>query len=136
MRVVLDTNILLSALISHDSPPAHIYRAWRNGAFDLVTASVQLDELRRASRYPRLRAVLEPHRVGRMINHLHGAIVLGSVPPLHEAADPNDSWLLSLADTARADFLVTGDKRAGILGRGSVGSAQIVTAAMFSKRFD
>jgi len=71
-----------------------------------------------------------------MINHLHGAIVLGPVPPLHEAADPNDSWSLSLADTARADFLVTGDKRAGILGRGSVGSAQIVTAAMFSKRFD
>lgn len=136
MRVVLDTNILLSALISHDSPPARIYQAWRNGGFDLITAAIQLEELRRASRYPRLQAVLEPHHVGRMINHLHRAVVFDRVQQLHEAADPNDSWLLSLADIAKADFLVTGDKKAGILSRGSIGSAFIVTATVFSRRFN
>lgn len=136
MRVVLDTNILLSALISHDSPPARIYRAWRNGVFELVTADIQLEELRRASRYPKLRSVLRPHLVGRMINLLHGAIVVDNVPDIHEATDPNDSWLLALADTAQADSLVTGDKKAGILGLQSVGRARIVTANAFCSLID
>ena len=136
MRVVLDTNILFSALISRDSPPVRIYQAWQNGDFDLITTGIQLEELRRASRYPRLRTLLESHHVGRMINHLHRAVVVDRIPPLHEADDPNDSWLLSLADIGKADFLVTGDKKAGLLSRGSVASAQIVTATAFSKRFD
>lgn len=51
MRVVLDTKILLSALISPPGLPDIIYRAWRAGRFELVTSTTQLDELRRASRY-------------------------------------------------------------------------------------
>lgn len=136
MRVVLDTNILISALISHDSPPARIYRAWRIGEFELITAEIQLEEIRRASRYPKLRAVLEPHLVGKMVNRLHRATVIDHIPQLHDAADPNDSWLLSLADTSGADFLVTGDKRAGMLALGGIGRARIVTAALFAERFD
>ena len=58
-----------------------------------------------------------------MINHLHRAGAVDRVPLLHEADDPNDSWLLSLADIGKADFLVTGDKKAGILSRGSVAGA-------------
>lgn len=52
MRVVLDTNVLLSALISPHGPPDIIYRTWRTGKFDVITSLVQLEELRRASRYP------------------------------------------------------------------------------------
>jgi predicted nucleic acid-binding protein len=70
-----------------------------------------------------------------MINHLHRAVVVDRVPPLHEADDPNDSWLLSLADIGKADFLVTGDKKAGILSRERIARAQIVTATTFSKCF-
>jgi len=51
MRVVLDTNVLLSALISPYGAPDAIYRAWRAAKFEVVTPVVQLDELRRASRY-------------------------------------------------------------------------------------
>ena len=50
MRVVLDSNILLSALISPHGPPHRIYEAWRQRRFELVTTGVQLDELRRSSR--------------------------------------------------------------------------------------
>lgn len=50
MRVVLDTNILFSALISPHGPPAAIYRAWRLARFQLVTSRRQLDEIRRANR--------------------------------------------------------------------------------------
>lgn len=64
MRVVLDTNILFSALISPHGPPDAIYRAWRLARFQLVTSDAQLAEIRRASRYPKFQSILQPARVG------------------------------------------------------------------------
>jgi len=49
----------------------------------------------------------------------------------YEAADPFDAWLPALADTAGADYLVTGDKRSGLLARRRVGAARILTARLF-----
>jgi putative PIN family toxin of toxin-antitoxin system len=131
MRAVLDSNILLSALISSHGAPNRVYEAWRARRFELVTCSTQLDEIRRASRYPKLRTILQPHRVGAMVNAL--AVEAVPDPPLgeHEADDPNDAWLLALTEASGADWLVTGDRRSGRLTRGRVGRARIVTAAAF-----
>ncbi|MBS0468394.1 MAG: putative toxin-antitoxin system toxin component, PIN family [Proteobacteria bacterium] len=134
MRVILDTNVLLGALISPHRPPDTIYRAWRASRFELVTSTEQLDELRRASRYPKLRAILPAHRVGTMVNNLQRAVVLPTLPPLPdgvEATDPNDSFLLQMALASAADYLVTGDRKAGLLQRGNLGHTRIVTPAVF-----
>ena len=134
MRVVLDTNVLLAALISSHSPPDIIYRAWLARRFDLVTGRAQLDELRRVSRYPKIKAILPAHRVGTMINNIQHAIVLDTLPPLPNginADDPNDAFLLSMSLAGKADYLVTGDRRAGLLQRGSIGCTRIVTPATF-----
>lgn len=131
MRVVLDTNILLSALISPHGSPDIIYRAWRAGRFELVTSTTQLDELRRASRYPKLKAILQPHLVGTMINNLQRAIVLNHLLVNIETDDPNDAFLLAMAQTGEVDYLVTGDHRAGLLQRGNLGRTRIVTPAVF-----
>lgn len=131
MRVVLDTNILLSALISPHGSPDIIYRAWRAARFELVTSTTQLDELRRASRYPKLKAVLQPHHVGTMINNLQRAVVLNHLLVDIETDDPNDAFLLAMAQAGEADYLVTGDRRAGLLQRGSLGRTRIVTPAAF-----
>ncbi|MBL8470383.1 MAG: putative toxin-antitoxin system toxin component, PIN family [Rhodocyclaceae bacterium] len=134
MRVILDTNVLLGALISPHGPPDAIYRAWRAARFELVTSLAQLDELRRVSRYPKLKAVLPAHRIGTMVNNMQRAIVLEALPPLPQhitAADPNDAFLFALALASAADFLVTGDRRAGLLQCGGVGRTRIVTPAAF-----
>lgn len=131
MRVVLDTNILLSALISPHGSPDIIYRAWRAGRFELVTSTTQLDELRRASRYPKLKAILQPHLVGTMINNLQRAIVLNHLLVNIETDDPNDAFLLAMAQTGEVDYLVTGDHRAGLLQRGNLGRTRIVTPVAF-----
>lgn len=47
MRVVLDTNVLISALLIEIPPPAQLIAAWRRGKFNLLTASPQLEELMR-----------------------------------------------------------------------------------------
>lgn len=131
MRVVLDTNVLLSALISPHGAPDTLYRAWRAAKFEVVTSLAQLDELRRASRYPKFQAILQPNRVGAMVNNLQRAIVLDRLSSDIEADDPNDAFLLAMAIAGDADYLVTGDRRAGLLQKGSVGRTRIVTPAIF-----
>lgn len=135
MRVILDTNVLLGALISPHGPPDIIYRAWRAARFELVTSTVQLEELRRVSRYPKLKTILPAHRVGTIVNNLQRAIVLDTLPPPSDdmdLSDPNDIFLLSMALASDSDYLVTGDRRAGLLQRGKAGRTRIVTPATFS----
>jgi putative PIN family toxin of toxin-antitoxin system len=134
MRVILDTNVLLGALISPHGPPDTIYRAWRAARFDLVTSTAQLDELRRVSRYPKLKTILPAHRIGTMVNNMQRAVVLGVLPPLPDGvdvSDPNDAFLLAMALTGETDYLVTGDRRAGLLQLGNLGRARIVTPTVF-----
>ena len=134
MRVILDTNVLLGALIAPMGPPDVIYRAWRAARFELVTSVQQLDELRRVSRYPKLKGILPAHRVGTMVNNMQRAEVLEHLPALPdgvETDDPNDAFLLAMALASEADYLVTGDRRSGLLRRGSLGRTRIVAPAVF-----
>jgi putative PIN family toxin of toxin-antitoxin system len=134
MRVILDTNVLLGALISPYGPPDVIYRAWRAARFELVTSTAQLEELRRVSRYPKLKAILPAHRVGTMVNNMQRAFVIVNLPPPPDDMDlndPDDAFLLSMALASEADYLVTGDRRAGLLQRASAGRTRIVPPATF-----
>jgi len=131
MRVVLDTNILFSALISPHGFPDKIYRAWRTARFEVVTSHEQLDEIRRASRYPKFKEVLQPMRVGTMVNNLQRAIIIERLNIEIEADDPDDAFLLATATAGDADYLVTGDYRSGLLQRGRIGRTRIVNPAEF-----
>jgi uncharacterized protein len=131
MRVVLDTNILFSALISPYGAPDKIYRAWRSARFEVVTSHEQLEEIRRASRYPKFQDVLQPTKMGTMVNNLQRAVVLERLTIEVEADDPDDAFLLAMALAGDADFLVTGDRRSGLLQRGHIERTRIVTPAVF-----
>jgi uncharacterized protein len=131
MRVVLDTNILFSALISPHGFPDKIYRAWRSARFEVVTSDEQLGEIRRASRYPKFKEILQPTRVGTMVNNLQRAIVLKRLNIEIETDDPDDAFLLAIAIAGDADYLVTGDHRSGLLQRGSIGRTRIINPAQF-----
>ena len=112
MRLVVDTNILISALLVEASLSAHLIVLWRQGRFDLLTSAEQLDELMRVTRYPKIRARLAPALAGRLINELRDiASVLKNLPTVTVCQDPYDNYLLSMAVAGSADFLVTGDKR-------------------------
>ncbi len=111
MRVVLDTNILVSALMAQSGPPARIYRAWQEGYFTLLTCSEQLDELRATLRKPAIRERIRPYNAGRLVNELRGlAEEVGALPRVQRSPDPTDDFLLALSEAGKADYLVTGDK--------------------------
>jgi putative PIN family toxin of toxin-antitoxin system len=112
LRLVIDTNVLVSALLSSTSLPAHLVVLWREGRFDLLTSSDQLDELMRVTRYPRIRERLVPALAGRLINEIRAlAVVVTDLPVVTLSPDPYDNYLLATALAGSADFLVTGDKR-------------------------
>jgi putative PIN family toxin of toxin-antitoxin system len=131
MRVVLDTGILIAALITKDTPPDKIYQAWRKRRFELVTSQWQLDEFRRVSRYPKLRKYLQPIEAGNLINGLrHQALLLETLPEVELSYDSDDNPLLAMAIATEADYLVSGDKR-DVLALKKVGKTRILTARRF-----
>ncbi len=131
MRVVLDTGILIAALITTDTPPALIYQAWRKKRFELVTSEWQLDEFRRVSRYRKSRRFLKPAEAGNLVNGLrHQGTVLETLPTVELSPDPEDNPVLAMAAASQAQYLVTGDK-ADLLALGTMGGTHIVTARQF-----
>jgi hypothetical protein len=131
VRLVIDTNILISALLVGSALPAHLIALWREGRFDLLTSADQLDELMRVTRYPRIRERLAPPLAGRLINDLREiAVVQKDLPVVTVSPDPDDNYLLATAAAGAADFLVTGDKR-GLLALKLYEGTKIVTVRDF-----
>lgn len=131
MRLVLDTNILISALLAGNSLPAHLLVLWREGRFDLLLCQAQLDELMRVTRYPKIRERLSPALAGRLINELRDvAVLVPHLPSIDASPDPDDNYLLAMAQAGHADFLITGDKN-DLLALKIFQGARIVTARAF-----
>lgn len=131
MRVVLDTNIFLSALLSERGPPAAIVDAWRAGRFELVSSLDQISEFKRAARYPKLRPYLPRGAVGLVVNGLRTAeVLLKRVPAEGTAPDPGDDYLIAMAIASGAHFLVSGDR--DVLSMRSIGPTRIISAQRFA----
>jgi uncharacterized protein len=131
VRVVLDTNILLSALIRRDSVPGRVLEAWLDDRFVLIAHDWLLDELRTVTRRPRIRALIRPSEAGRLVNQIRAlAELVASVPSTRLSDDPADDFLLGMSEAGRADYLVTGDK-AGLLALGRHRATAILTARAF-----
>src|SRR5216684_2135486 len=98
MRVVLDTNILVSALIAPAGNPAAIYNAWEQGQFTLLTCAEHLDELRATLQKPRVSELIKPYKAGRLVNQIKKlAQNIGHLPRVKRSPDPGDNFLLALA---------------------------------------
>lgn len=111
MRVILDTNVLLSGLLVAHGPPAKLLEAWERDLFTLVSCHELIAEFREVVGRPFFRARLRGSAVELMaaglrdFTHFCEDLPSGPVAP-----DPKDSYLLALAEVSAADFLVTGDK--------------------------
>ena len=131
MRLVLDTNVLVSALFSRTSLPAHLVVLWRERRFQLVTAADQFDELIRVTRYPQIRERIMPALAGRLTNEMRDfAIIVSNLQAITACTDPSDNYLLAMASIGAADFLITGDK-ADLLGMDRHEGTKIVTVRDF-----
>lgn len=116
LRVILDTNVLLSGIAYPASVPGRISAAWRHGSVEVLLSAYILDELRRV--LPRLahRRGLTPAEIGDLVDILSiQAEIIEPLPDMEpDLRDVKDQpvlgTLLAALGSSGADYLVTGDK--------------------------
>ena len=134
MKVVLDTNILISALISKTAAPHHIYQAWRDKRLTVLTCAKQLVEVREVTWRVAVALRIKPAEAGRLVNSLRDvAVVLDDLPLVQLSPDTKDNFISALAQAGSARYVVIGDK-SNLLALRQHAGAQIVTAARFFRR--
>jgi putative PIN family toxin of toxin-antitoxin system len=130
-RVVLDTNVVVSALLFTSGRLAWLRHAWQRERLTPLACAETVAELVRVLGYPKLR--LDETEVGDLLADLLPFAELTSLPEpwpaIPECRDPQDRMFLALAIAADADALVTGDADLLVLERG--GSIPILTPEAF-----
>ena len=135
VRIVLDTNILVSALISRDGPPGQVLADVKRGRLRLVTSTEQIAELRRVLHRPHLRRYIPLAAADDLLRNVEAVgEVVTDLPDLDVSPDPDDNLILAAAAVAgRADLVVSGDKK-HMLALGEVEGIPIVTASAAAER--
>ncbi len=111
VRILPDTNVIISGFLSSKGPPDQLLQRWLDGRFDLVTSQTQLDELQRALGYEKLRDRIHPAQVRDFVDNIDVmAIVVSSVTAVFVSPDPDDDLILATAIDGEADLVVSGDK--------------------------
>ncbi len=114
MRVVLDVNVLVSAVISSRGSPAKILDLWEKGEFDLIISPALLEELGRVIQYPKIQKKyhLSEEFVEKFLGLLSSQTIhvnpSGAVDVVEK--DPTDNRYLECAKAGNASFIVTGDR--------------------------
>ncbi len=128
MKVVLDTNVLVSGLI-WQGIPRRIYDALKSGQFVLVVSSHILDEYRRV-----LRRLSQHHTIvdtDAVVESLNVKALMTDPKPFARqiCTDKDDDIFIEAATDAYADYIVTGDR--ALLKVKHFRGTEIVTARQF-----
>jgi len=133
IRAVVDTNTLISGLISPLGAPAQITRHWKRGDFLLLTSPALLAELRRVLEYPRIAdrlGWLDEERTQFVESFEALALITPGVLTLPGITrDPKDDPVVACAVEGGAGFIVSGDQDLLVLG--TYGKVRMVTPREF-----
>jgi putative PIN family toxin of toxin-antitoxin system len=132
LRVVLDTNQLVSSLLSTRGLQRQLIDAWRQRAFLLLLTPGQIEEVAEVLGRPKIRRkyrILREDRDAFLALLRADALLLPHAPAPRACRDPDDDYLLGCAAAGDANYLVTGDE--DLLAVGRYGGVTILTARDF-----
>ena len=111
-RVVLGTNVVLSALVFGGGTSARLRQAWQGGHFLPLVSTATAQELIRVLAYPKFRLTADQQRelLADYLPYARAVRVTDPPPPVPACRDPFDAPFLHLAIAGKADALVSGDK--------------------------
>ena len=111
-RVVLDTNVVLSALVFGGGAAGRMRTAWQAGAFMPLVSTATAQELVRVLAYPkfRLSAADREELLSDYLPYTTTVRIPDPPPSVPECRDPFDLRFLELATVGKAKALVTGDR--------------------------
>jgi len=114
-RVVFDTNILISALLSLNGAPFRCLASARSGIVQSVTCREILDEF---SEKLRTKFAFEETRIEQVIGEIEAFSEIVAIPGLLQvvAKDPDDDMVIECALVGKATVIVSGDKHLRTLG--------------------
>lgn len=111
LRVVLDTNVVLSALVFGGGLPGAVRAAWQSGALRPLASAATVQELVRVLAYPkfRLSAAEQEELLADYLPYVQTVRIPNPAPPVPACRDPLDEPFMQLALAGRARVLVSGD---------------------------
>ena len=112
LRVVLDTNVVLSALVFGGGQAGQLRRAWQAGAFVPLVSAVTVQELVRVLAYPKfaLARAEQDELLADFLPYAQTVRIPQPPPPVPDCRDPLDVPFLQLAVAGQAQRVVSGDK--------------------------
>ena len=133
LRVVLDANVYVSAIIRPEGPPGRVIeRFLRDSAFEIVLSPAIVEETLRALAYPKVRKYVrrttDPELWFEDIVLL-AELVAGDHAMSGASPDPDDDKYLAAALEGRATLVVTGDP--DLLALGTYEGIRIVSPRVF-----
>lgn len=133
-RVVLDTNVLLSALLFHTGTLSRFREAWQADDIRPLSSRETISELIRVLGYPKFN-LTKDEQEDLLADYLPWCetVVVSRPPPIPQCRDPFDLPFLALALASQADALVTGDN--DLLALAPVFSIPILTPGSFRNTF-
>jgi uncharacterized protein len=110
IRVVLDTNVVVSAHLNDEGYERSVLDLALSGKLRMFVSEAILGEYASVLRRPKFR--LKPRSVSDSLLLLRAAArVVAPYGQINVARDPGDNRLLECAEAAKADYLITGNKR-------------------------
>ncbi|HEX8682634.1 MAG TPA: putative toxin-antitoxin system toxin component, PIN family [Ardenticatenaceae bacterium] len=113
MRVVIDTNVVISRFLSASGPPAQLFAQWESRAFELLVSEPILAEYARVLRYQllRVRHKMSDEEIDEVIDEFKSLGMLIEIEEVIEAVedDPDDNKFIECAITGKADYIISGD---------------------------
>lgn len=110
MRVLVDTNVWISALINKLGFPARVLQALKEERFEPILSQVLIEELREVLSRPRLRKYVEEQDIEELVTLLRDRAIWVEPPgELHLCRDPEDDLALETALLGGAKYMVKRD---------------------------
>ena len=111
-RILADTNVLISALISPHGSPALLLERLRDGAFELIVSPKLLNELLGVLTRRKFRSYVTPLEARRYVVWLRHVGLLIPDPDVASVStpDPADDFLVAVARAGKATAIVSGDR--------------------------
>ena len=111
-RVVLDTNVVLSALVFTHGRSVALREAWQGGRCEPLVAKATVDELIRVLGYPKFKLIADEQRelLSDYLPYCRTVTIPAKPPKTPPCRDPFDLPFLQIAIVGKAEALVTGDQ--------------------------
>ncbi|MBC7648810.1 MAG: putative toxin-antitoxin system toxin component, PIN family [Vitreoscilla sp.] len=112
LRVVLDTNAVLSALVFGGRSAGRLRLAWQQGDFVPLASTASVQELIRVLAYPkfRLSRLEQGELLADYLPHTQTVRIPQPPPTVPDCRDPMDLPFMHLAVAGKAQVLISGDK--------------------------